>query len=234
VADLGSGEARLVAETPGLAPCWAWFPDGRRLGYVAPGRQGRSFWSVDVETGETREHRPVEPYITWAFLLSPDGRSLLSHGAREGGLNVWVMDVDGGPARQLTNDAEGVGWPVWSPDGTRIAVELMRSGTTRIGLIPAEGGAVRETVRAPGQSWPHSFSPDGRRIAFAGQRAGVWNVYWTPVDGGEERRLTAYDSPALYVRYPDWSPLGDRIAYEYAESTSTVWVTELPPADLAR
>ena len=98
--------------------------------------------------------------------------------------------------------------------------------------MPAEGGPVREIVRAPGQSWPHSFSPDGRRIAFAGQRAGLWNVYWTPVDGGEERRLTSYDSPALYVRYPDWSPLGDRIAYEYAESTSTVWVTELPPAGL--
>jgi Tol biopolymer transport system component len=229
VTDLTSGDARLVAEEPGLLLSRAWFPGGRRLGYVAPGKQGRSFWSVDVETGETREHRPVESHITWAFLLSPDGRSLLSHGAREGGLNVWVMDVDGGPARQLTHDAEGMGWPIWSPDGTRIAVEMMRGGTTRIGLMPAGGGPVREVVSTPGQSWPHSFSPDGRRIAFAGQRRGVWNVYSVPVEGGEERRLTAYDSPALYVRYPDWSPRGDRIAYEFAESTSTVWVRELPP-----
>jgi Tol biopolymer transport system component len=143
---------------------------------------------------------------------------------------VWSTDLAGGEARRLTDDAEGIGWPVWSPDGRQVAVEMMRGGDTRIGLLPAAGGAVREIVSTPGQNWPHSFSPDGRRLAFAGQRRGVWNVYWAPSDGGRERRLTDYDSPALYVRYPDWSPLGDRIAYEYAESVSTVWLTELPPA----
>ena len=94
---------------------------------------------------------------------------------------------------------------------------------------------MREIVTStPGQSWPQSFSPDGQRIAFAGQRGGVWNVYWVPVDGGRSDSVTSYDSPAIYVRYPNWSPLGDRIAYEYAESTSTVWVTELPPAGTPR
>jgi Tol biopolymer transport system component len=235
VVDLASGDARLVVETPDLLPCRAWFADGRRLGYVAPGKgaageSGRSFWSVDVVSGETREHRPVEPHLSWAFSLSPDGRSLLSHGAREGALNVWSTDLGGGEARRLTDDPEGIGWPVWSPDGRQMAVEMMRGGDTRIGLLPAAGGTVREVVSTPGQNWPHSFSPDGRRLAFAGQRRGVWNVYWAPSDGGPERRLTDHDSPALYVRYPDWSPLGDRIAYEYAESVSTVWLTELPPA----
>ncbi len=231
---LGSGEARLVAEEPGLLQSRAWFADGRRLGYVAPGKEGRSFWSIDLETGDRREHRAIEAHLSWLPVLSPDGRSLLSHGALEGALNVWVMDVEGGPARPVTSDEEGMGWPVWSPDGARIAVEIMRGGDTHVGLMPATGGPVREIVTTPGQSWPHSFSPDGRRIAFAGQRGGLWNVYWAPADGGAERRLTPYDSPAVYVRYPTWSPLGDRIAYEYADSSSTVWVTDLPPAEASR
>src|SRR6185503_2692293 len=108
-----------------------------------------------------------------------------------------------------------------------LAVEMMRGGHTRVGLMPSEGGAVRELTSAAGQSWPCAFSPDGRKIAFAGQRAGVWNVYWVPVDGGAETRVTSYTSPASYVRYCDWAPAGDRIAYEYAESASTVWMTEL-------
>ena len=127
-----------------------------------------------------------------------------------------------------------MGWPVWSPDGSRIAVEIMRGGNTHVGWLPAVGGPVREIVTAPGQSWPYSFSPDGRRIVFAGQRDGLWNIYWVPVDGGAEQRISAYQSPGLYVRYPEWSPSGDRIAYERAESTSTVWVTDLPASVSSR
>jgi TolB protein len=100
--------------------------------------------------------------------------------------------------------------------------------------MPAGGGAVRAMTAAHGQSWPHSFSPDGKRIAFAGQRDGIWNVYWVPVSGGEERRLTQYETPAHYVRTPDWSPRGDLVGYEYAESTGTIWVTELPQAGSRR
>jgi Tol biopolymer transport system component/DNA-binding winged helix-turn-helix (wHTH) protein len=231
VADLGSGEARLLAEQPGIGLFWsrAWFPDGQRLGFVARAERGRSFWSVDVETGETREHRPLEDHVSSSPALSPDGRSLIAHGARRGALNVWVMGLEGGPARPLTNDAEGMGWPVWSPDGARIGVEVMRGGNTHVGWMAATGGPVHEVVEAPGQSWPYSFSPDGTRIAFAGQRGGIWNVYWAAVDGGAEQRVTSYVSPALHVRYPDWSSTGDRIVYEHAESTSTVWVRDLAP-----
>ena len=116
---------------------------------------------------------------------------------------------------------------MWSPDSRTLAVELMRGGDTRVGLMPATGGPVRELTTASGQSWPCAFSPDGRRVAFAGQRGGVWNVYWVAAAGGQEQRVTSYTSPASYVRYCDWAPQGDRIAYEYAESTSTVWVTDL-------
>jgi Tol biopolymer transport system component/DNA-binding winged helix-turn-helix (wHTH) protein len=229
LADVDSGEARLVAEQPGVGWARGFFPDGHTLGYVKMSGPRAALWTVDVDTGAARERAVVAPHLSWPPFVSPDGHRVASHGALEGGLNVWVMDLDGGKARPLTDDPEGVGWPVWSPDGARIAVEMMRGGDTHIGWLPSAGGPIREIVSTPGQSWPHSFSPDGRRIAFAGQRGGMWNVYTVPVEGGGERRVTAYATPALYVRYPSWSPQGDRIAYEYAESASTVWLSELPP-----
>ena len=147
---------------------------------------------------------------------------------------MWLMDVAGGPSRPLTNDAEGIGWPIWSPDGTRLAVEIVRSGDSRVGWVSAAGGPVHEVVTTPGQNWPNSFSPDGRRVAFAGQRRGIWNIYWASLAGGAEQRITSYDSPAAHAHAPDWSPSGDSIAYEYGESTSTVWVTDLPPPSATR
>lgn len=224
--DLASGEPRLLAEQPGLQPAGAWLPDSRRLGFLVRDPDGAVLWTVDVESGERVRRRAVDPSLWW-LTLSPDGTTLVAHGARNGVLNVWESGFAGGGFRAVTDDRSGAGWPTWSPDGMSLAVELMRHGTTQVGVMPAGGGPVRELTSARGQSWPHSFSPDGREVVFAGQREGLWNVYRVGVDGGSEERITAYASPAVYVRYPSWSPRGDLIAYEYAETTSAVWTTEL-------
>jgi Tol biopolymer transport system component len=229
VMDGEGSEPRLLVERKDIYATPLWFPDSRHLGFNTLDADGRTLWTVDVESGEIRRRGALPPQMGSAA-LSPDGRRLIGHGPRDGVLNLWTASVDGGEARPLTADREGLGWPVWSPDGTMLAVEMMRGGDTRVGVMPSAGGPLRELTTARGQSWPYSFSPDGRRVAFVGQRDGIWNVYWVPVEGGEERRVTSYTSPALYVRYCDWSPRGDRIAYEYAESSSSVWVTELAQA----
>jgi len=226
--DLGSGTPRVAAEQRGLIVTNAWFPDSRRIGFLLRDGSGSALSVLDVDSGEQDVRRRLPAPIR-GLVLSPDGATLAAHGPRDGILQVWTAGLEGGAFRPVTDDAEGAGWPVWSPDGRRLAVELMRHGRTQIGIMDRDGGAVRELTSASGQSWPHSFSPDGGRIAFAGQRGGSWNVYSVPVDGGEETRLTGYDSPAVYVRYPAWSPRGDVIAYEYSETTSAVWTTELAP-----
>jgi Tol biopolymer transport system component/DNA-binding winged helix-turn-helix (wHTH) protein len=227
--DRATGETRLLAERPDINyAARAWFPDSRHLGFAMREPEGNSFWSVDVKTGELTRRCDIPRGIS-TVALSRDGTRLAGHGPKDGVLNVWVLPVDGGDGRALTSDGEGMGWPVWSPDSRTLAVEMMRGGHTRVGILPAAGGAVRELTSGSGQSWPCAFSPDGRRVAFAGQRSGVWNVHWVGVDGGAETRVTSYTSPASYVRYCDWSPDGTRIAYEFAESASTVWVTDAAP-----
>jgi len=39
--------------------------------------------------------------------------------------------------------------------------------------------------------------------------------------------LTSYTKLNAYVRYPSWSPLGEKIVYEYAETTGNIWMLEL-------
>lgn len=78
-----------------------------------------------------------------------------------------------------------------------------------------------------GRNWIHTFSPDGDKIVFAGERNGVWNVYWVSRSTKQQEQLTNYTKLNAYVRYPAWSPLGNQIVYEYAETTGNIWLMEL-------
>jgi len=120
-----------------------------------------------------------------------------------------------------------MGFPNWSPDGKMSAFEMKRGGDTHLAVIPSEGGAIEQLTFEPGQSWPGEWSPDGEKIAFAGQRDGVWNIWWVLRKDKTLKRVTNYTKPNVYVRYPAWSPNGNQIVYEFAETTGNIWVMEL-------
>jgi Tol biopolymer transport system component/DNA-binding winged helix-turn-helix (wHTH) protein len=206
----------------------SWFPDGSHVAFKAR-RQGREgLWSVHVPSGrEDRLPLEVREGMDWPT-VSPDGTRVAFHWRREGTINVWTAMLDGGLPRQMTFDKELMGWPSWSPDGKSLAVEVRRGDDTHISVMPAAGGTPRQITADQGQSWGHGWSPAGDRIAFAGQRDGIWNVWWVAVRDGSRKRVTGYAKPNAYVRYPAWSPRGDRIVYEYAETTGNIWMIDLP------
>ena len=80
---------------------------------------------------------------------------------------------------------------------------------------------------AHGQSQPGSFSPDADKIAFAGQRNDLWNIWWVSRTTKEQKQLTKHTKLNAFVRYPAWSPLGNQMIYEYAETIGNIWVMEL-------
>ena len=82
-------------------------------------------------------------------------------------------------------------------------------------------------LAAMDEQWAHSWSPDGDKIAFAGFRSGFWNIWWVSRSTKQQKQLTNYTKPNSYVRYPSWSPLGNRMVYEYAGTTGNIWVMNL-------
>jgi hypothetical protein len=40
-------------------------------------------------------------------------------------------------------------------------------------------------------------------------------------------QLTHYTKQSVYVAYPEWSPHGNQVVYEYFESTGNIWLLEL-------
>ncbi|HJQ32449.1 MAG TPA: winged helix-turn-helix domain-containing protein [Pyrinomonadaceae bacterium] len=203
-----------------------WLPGGDRIAYLTQRDRRMMFYTKSWATGDEKPLMELPPLANTPH-LSPDGR-LVAYNSREGGvINVWVQAVEGGTPRRLTSDAEMAGFPAWSPDGKWLALEVRRGDDMQVAVMPSEGGEPVLLTHEPGLSWPHSFSPDSEFIAFAGYRDGLWNLYRVSRRTGEQQQLTHFNKTNGYVRYPAWSPTGDRIVFEHAEATGNVWLVEL-------
>ena len=203
----------------------SWFPDGEQVAFQCD-REGKDgVRAINVKTGV--ERTLFQPAQDLSFpRLSPDGKHIVFNSKKSGTTNAWVFSIETGEVKQLTFDKEAAGFGVWSPDGKTLALQIKRGDDTHLAIMPSGGGAVEQLTAATGQTFVHSWSPDGDKIAFAGFRNGVWNVWWISRTSKSLKQVTNYTKLNAFVRYPAWSPLGDRIVYEYTEMTGNIWLME--------
>jgi serine/threonine protein kinase len=93
--------------------------------------------------------------------ISPDGK-LLAYLSSAGGPqpDIWVQQIGGGRAIQITHEKEGASSPVFSPDGTQVAY-ASRSGVYE---VPALGGDAR-LITSDGIS--PLYAQNGSSIVFS-------------------------------------------------------------------
>jgi dipeptidyl aminopeptidase/acylaminoacyl peptidase len=170
-------------------------PDGRKVVF-ALGRldhdanQWRAnLWMLSTEGGtavpftgdEARDASPVwSPDGRWIAFLS--NRAGVRRGRKRAPMQLWVIPVDGGEARQLTFFKAGVSDPAWSPDGQSLA--FVTRGSLGERESPAAGDdelIVREVTRV-------KYKFDGM-----GYLDGFTHIWTVPAAGGEPRRLTDGD-----------------------------------------
>src|SRR5262249_50214269 len=123
---------------------------------------------------------------------SPDGQRLVFDARVTGSSDIYVVNVDGGAPRQLTNEPSADIMPVWSKDGRWIFFGSDRDGDWQIWKIRALGGQAVPVTKSGG--YGIVGATDGfiyyTRSSGAGtvlkSEFGVWRV---PVDGGEEIKV---------------------------------------------
>lgn len=179
--DRAGGEAVRLTNLPSGVDDYAWSPDGRRLVVV----------SQDPEPGsdakDSAAAKPPKPIVIDRYQFKRDRDGYLDRRRN----HLYLVEVAGGKAEQLTSGDFDDATPRWSPDGTRIAFVSRRGGdpdrenNSDIFVVAAQAGAtpMRLTTWAGPDDTPE-WSPDGTQIAYL---------------QGSEPQLYAYNQDVLAV-----------------------------------
>lgn len=139
----------------------------------------------------------------------PEGKLLAFVSEREGGRQIWLLDVGTKRVRRLTKT--GNNWsPSFSPDGRWLAFVSDRSGQPQIWVMRVEGEVEARQLTRYHEDSP-AWSPDGSMIAFVSRRTGEPSLWVMNADGSMQKLLVRFQGRE--VRNPVWSPDGKSIVF---------------------
>ncbi len=136
-----------------------------RLGY-----DGGPFFSPDSKRLVYRSYYPetAEEIARYQQLLEEDSIEPMA-------LQLWIMDIDGGNKRQITDNGAANFGPYWHPDNKHIIYASNQASTTGrdfdLFLIDDQGQNNERITFCPSFDGFPMFSADGRQLIFASNRA---------------------------------------------------------------
>ncbi|MBL8880299.1 MAG: PD40 domain-containing protein, partial [Phycisphaerales bacterium] len=185
-------------------------PDGRRVVFeqkrndLQDNKNYSRLMIVDAAAGRVRpltSDKHVDARPKW----SPDGARVAFISNRDKGACLFVLSMDGGEPRRITEPDGFVHDFAWSPDGNRIAYTYQEMSD-------------REKLERDGNSVEPAKRPQYKHITRLHHKldgAGWWNGNYTHVfvcdaDGEKRRQLTSgnYDHAE-----PNWSPDGKLVSF---------------------
>ena len=207
----------------------AYSPDGRRIAFGSWRAWDPAAGGIPINSGElyvmnadgTNAQRITFNMLPdWQPAWSPDGKQLVFARPQRQALpdedlpptDLWIINLQNGRERQLTNSRADDTRPRWSPDGQHIAFEsnANEQGNYDVYTIRPNGHDLRQLTNTPVFDGEPNYSPDGQRIAFSSDRAGSSDIFVMRADGTRQKQLT--NDPAFDLR-ACFSPDGRFIAF---------------------
>ena len=116
--------------------------------------------------------------------------------------DIYVVDAEGGQARQITTNSSYDFNPIWSNDGKHIAFSTDRNANFDIYVVSVDGGVAKRVTTNSTSEIPLAFSADDSMIYYRAniqrdadnaQFPAGWmrELYKVPVDGGRPQQVCA-------------------------------------------
>ena len=168
-------------------------PDGKKMIYTSTKDGDIELYILELKSGKEKRITNELGYDGGAW-FSPDGKKIIWRASRpktEAAINeykellaqdlvaptnmeVWVANVDGSDAKQVTNFGQANWAPTFMPDSKRIIFasnhEYKRGFPFNLYTINGDGSNLQKVSRDKGFDAFPMFSPDGKRIVFASNR----------------------------------------------------------------
>ena len=203
-----SAQSALRSVEPIISPSWS--PNGNQLAYVSFESRKPVVYVHDVDTGKRRlvaNFKGSNSAPAW----SPDGKTLALTLSRDGGSQLFVLDVGSSSAepRRLATSTAIDTEPVFTADGRFIYFVSDRGGSPQIYKIPAAGGTAERITFTGGYNISPTLSPDGRWLAYISRVAGAFKLHIQDLGTGQVLALTE----TLADENPSFAPNGRMIIY---------------------
>jgi len=197
------------------------------LGYRTPDHGTFKYWAHLVGGGPRQLELKLDLARVDRLRASRDGVHIACHERTLEGNRILVEDLKTHTVQAITPANRNIGFPAWSPDGAWIAGQEIDAGNSTLICVPPAGGPIESLPTNLDQNFVFDWAPDSDRILFAGLKNGVWDIYWISRESKHLHQLTHFTNKAGFVRYPSWSPQGDRIIFEYQHVWGNIFIANL-------
>lgn len=166
-------------------------PDGAHIGYLVVEGPRQTLWVADSLGRDPRQltTEGFETFTANVIPWSPDSKEILYQSTRTGTTDLWVVPIDGGPARQLTNDIRNDYAESWSPDGKWVAFISDRGKQTDLWVVSSAGGEARRVTDDRLEEFEPAWRPGQSALTYR-QATVSSGVFALDLASGTERRLT--------------------------------------------
>ena len=141
--------------------------DGQQLLVVTNKAQNNQLatLTIDQRLAPLTDHTDHTQYSTPRF--SPDGKWIVVSKWHDGQRDIWILDGDGTPIQQLSNDKALDTDPRWSADGKRIYFSSDRTGVFNIFAFDLAAGTLYQVSNVLTGAFYPSISPDQETAVFS-------------------------------------------------------------------
>lgn len=175
-----------------------------RIAYVLVKRQqNKAQYSLEISDMDgSHPHRLLissDPIMSPAW--SPNGKEIAYVSFEKKRAQIFIVSVETGK-RRLVTDFPGInGAPAWSPDGKQLAVVLSKGGAPKIYSVNLTSGQMKQLTFGGAIDTEPRFSADGHSLLFTSGRGGSPQVYQLNLADGGIKRMTFegnYNARASY------------------------------------